>query len=268
MRLCLWVALLLTGLAVAAEDSKTVLVVTAHAEDYLLGAGGTLARLIDEGYTVSVVQVTNDEKNSAGLGPAETRRANEQEGAAAARLLGAKEVIHLGHKSGELGYISSTELRNEMFTLIRALKPRLLFIPDPYIHYDPERDHFYTGKMAEEAWGYSGGGTFSHELARAGLPGYSAPEIYYFAVRRPYWAGEGGEGKAQFRPVDITNTFERKVKALEALRTARTPGRAELEELAAAIGKKHGFRYGEEFNYVGVDRELPPHVRERAVDVR
>jgi LmbE family N-acetylglucosaminyl deacetylase len=103
------------------------------------------------------VQVTNDEKNSRGWGPAETIQANTAEAKAAAHLLGAHELLFLGHKAGELGYISSTELREEMFGLIRYFKPRVIFIPDPYIHYDPHRDHFYTGKMAEEAWGYSGG---------------------------------------------------------------------------------------------------------------
>ncbi len=246
-----------------------MLVVTAHAEDYLIGAGGTLAKLIEDGYTVRVVQVTNDEKSAANLSPAEARKASVEEGGQAARLLGVKEVVRLGHKSGELGYISSTELRDQIFTLIRYFKPRLIFIPDPYIHYDPERDHFYTGKMAEEAWGYSGGSTFNPELARVGLPGYGVPEVYYYAVRRPYRPGEGGEENARFRAVDISSTFERKATAVLALQAARPASRAFLEELAATIGKKHGFHYGEEFNYVGAEmgagKGLPEHVREHVV---
>ncbi|HYM11948.1 MAG TPA: PIG-L family deacetylase, partial [Bryobacterales bacterium] len=117
---------------ISPAENKTVLVVTAHAEDYLIGAGGTLAKLIGEGYTAHVVQVTNDEKNSEGLEPAETRKANVEEGDRAAKLLGVKEIVRLGHKSGELGYISSTELREEMFAMIRYFKPRIIIIPDPY----------------------------------------------------------------------------------------------------------------------------------------
>lgn len=281
-------------------NEKGVLVVTAHAEDYLIGGGGTLASLIDKGYTVTVVQVTNDEKNSSELGPAETRQANTEEGEQAAKLLGAREVINLGHKSGELGYMSSTELRNEIFGLIRYFRPLIIFIPDPYIHYDENRDHFYVGKMAEEGWGYSSGSTFNPDMARMGLRGYSVPEIYFYAVRRPYRPGEGGQGNASFRPVDITSTFERKVKAILALKTtnqlyatltyrrlsqAGRPSRllsrpdeastnalvrAYLEELAQTVGKKHGFRYGEEFNYVNMSggRGLPEHLRERAVPAR
>ncbi|HZT29969.1 MAG TPA: PIG-L family deacetylase [Bryobacteraceae bacterium] len=256
-------AVLLTVPAWAADQ---VLVVTAHAGDYLSGAGGTLARWIGEGAEVTVVQVTNDEKYSHGLGPAETQKANADGAHEAARRLGAREVLFLGHKSGELGYISSTELREEMFGLIRYFKPRIIVLPDPYIHYDPDRDHYYAGKMAEEAWGYSGGGTFGPELAREGLAPYGAPEVYYYAVARAYRPGEGGEGGAVFRSVDITATFSRKLEALDALRASpETPSREYLTALAEAIGKKHGFRYGEEFNHVGPRHGLPEEVLQRAV---
>jgi LmbE family N-acetylglucosaminyl deacetylase len=279
--------------ASAADMSRRVLVITAHAGDYLIGAGGMLSGLIDQGHEVTVVQVTNDEKNSDGLEPAETQKANQEEGRSAATLLGVRELIWLGHKSGELGYISSTELRSEIFGLIRYFKPQVIVIPDPYIHYDENRDHFYVGKMAEEAWGYSGGETFGPELQRMGLQPYGAPEVYYYATGRPYRPGEGGDEPARFRPVNVTATFDRKLKAILALRTTnrlyatQTRQRlmdaghldprlanlddnsinalvqAYLEELASTIGKKHGFRYGEEFNYVGVAQGLPEHVRDK-----
>ncbi len=293
-RICAGLIFCWATLGRAAELNRRILVITAHAEDYLIGAGGMLAGLIDQGREVTVIQVTNDEKNSDGLDPAETQKANREEGRQAARLLGAREVVGLGHKSGELGYISSTELRSEIFGLIRYFKPQVMVIPDPYIHYDENRDHFYVGKMAEEAWGYSGGGMFGPELERMGLQPYGAPEVYYYAIGRPYRPGEGGDEPARFRPVDISATFDRKLRAVLALRTTNRLYAAEtrqrladaghpeprlaqmndnsinalvrayLEELASTIGKKHGFWYGEEFNYVGVARGLPEHVLEKA----
>ena len=272
---------LLLSIAVAArgQENKRVLAITAQCGDYLVGGGGTIASLAGRGYEVTVIQVTNDEKNSLDLGPAETSKANMDEGRQAAKVLGAREVLFLGHKAGELGYISSTELRQELFGLIRYFKPRILFIPDPYLHYDENRDRFYAGKAAEEAWGYSGGGTFSPDLNRMGIRPYGAPEIYYYAAQRPYRPGEGGDEKAQFRPVDITAVFEKKLEAILTLKTtnrvyaSRTSRktspddfmRAYVEELASTIGRKHGFRYGEEFNYVGVEEGLPAHVKQRAV---
>ena len=40
--------------------------------------------------------------------------------------------------------------------------------------------------------------------------------------------------------------------------------RAFAEELAAEIGRKHGFRFGEEFNHLGARPLVPEHVREKA----
>jgi hypothetical protein len=99
-----------------------------------------------------------------------------------------------------------------------------------------------------------------------GLGPYGAPEIYYYAVARPYRPGEGGEGAAEFRPVDIGATFARKLQAISLLKTSpETPSPGFLTSLAETIGSKHGFRYGEEFNYVGVRTGLPEHVSARAV---
>ena len=256
---------------------------TAGPGDYLFGAGGLLAGFAAQGYEITAVQVANGEKDSEALGPAETIQANSAEASAAAKIAGVREVVALGHKSGELGYISSTEIRQELFGLIRFFRPRILVIPDPYIHYDEDRDRFYAGKAAEEAWGYSGGGTFSADLTRMGIRPYGAPEIYYYSAHRPYRPGEGGDEKAQFRAVDITPVFERKIQAILALKTAneayaarvrkRMPQlkanaadlvRAYIEELASVIGVRHGYKYAEEFNYVGVQQGLPEHVKQRA----
>jgi len=84
------------------------------------------AALINEGYTVNVVQVGNDEKNSVGLNPAQTRLANNRETQNAAHALGIKEVLILNHKSGELSQVSSNEIRNQLFALIRVYKPRIV----------------------------------------------------------------------------------------------------------------------------------------------
>jgi hypothetical protein len=99
-------------------------------------------------------------------------------------------------------------------------------------------------------------------------------------------------------PVDITATFQRKLEACLSLRTANRAyathvkqrlemigkpspllaaitdasidalARAWLEELGVTIGKKHGFTYGEEFNYHGLapgeTRPLAPWIMERA----
>src|SRR5260370_40153734 len=135
---------LLLPVAMLAQAQKSVLVVSAGSGDYLMAAGGTLAALIDQGYTVNVVQIGNDEKNSVGLSPAQTRLANNKETQNAARVLGIKEGVILNHKSGELSQVSSDEIRKQLFAPIRVYKPRIVFHPHPRIHYDADWAPFLT----------------------------------------------------------------------------------------------------------------------------
>jgi LmbE family N-acetylglucosaminyl deacetylase len=285
--------LLLLPLVITAQSQKSVLVITSTAGDYLMAAGGTLAMLIDQGYTVNVVQIGNDEKNSIGSSPAETRLANNRDGENAARILGIREVYLLNHKSGELGQVSSNEIRNQLFGLIRHYKPQIIFHPDPWIHYEPDWDQFFTARPAEE-FSYGSGRYVGEEFTKMGLPPVGVSETYYYAANRPYRPGEGGHNAAKFRPVNIDKFFNLKVAALEKLETANRryatqvkqrldlagkPSlllsaisretinaliRAYAEELAETIGQKHGFRYGEEFNYHGPGPRIPEHVREKA----
>lgn len=286
--------LLLVPLALLAQSTKNVLVVTAGAGDYLMSCGGTLANLIDQGYAIYVVQFGNDEKNSVGMTPAETRLANSDEGGLAARMLGVKEVVNLNHKSGELSQVSSNTLREEIIALVRLYKPQIIFHPDPWVHYEPDWDQYWVARATEE-YSYGGGAYFAPELTKLGFPGVGVRETYYYAAHRPYRPGEGGGKNAPFKAIDITTTFNRKVAAIQELRTAnhryavavkqrldlagkpspllaevneattRALVRAYAEELAEAIGKKHGFRYGEEFNYNGPGGgPIPEHVLEHA----
>lgn len=281
----------------AQPAGRSIVAISAGGGDYLRGAGGTLARFIEEGFQVYVIQVGNDEKNSVGLGPAETRLANNADAQRAAKVLGVTEIINLNNKSGELSQMSSNELRNQLSVLIRFYKPQKLFLPDPFVHYDPEWDQFWTGRAAEET-NYSNSGVFLAELTKIGVKGHSVPETYYYSARRAYRPGEGGHNGARLEAIDISKWFARKAAACRELRTANrayaefTKARLDeagrpsallktvdddsssalatalVEELAETIGTKHGFARGEEFNYhgsaPGEKRPVAPWIQERA----
>ncbi|MCP5120688.1 MAG: hypothetical protein GY953_58590 [bacterium] len=280
-------------LAQAEEQPGAVLVLTASSRDYLFGAGGTLARMIEEGRPVYVLVFGNEEKDSAGAGPAKTRLANNQEGERAAQVLGVKEVLNLGHKSGEFGQLSTSELRNQVMAMVRFWKPEIVFFPDWYIHYLDDKDIYWVGRMAEES-PYGGGSYFLQEMTYIGFTGYAAREYYFYSPNRPYRPREGGEGHATLKAVDITSTMERKRRAVRELKTSNhryaveTQQRLEMagrpssllaeltsaaveslakayaEDLAQAIGRKHGFRYAEEFNHLGRRSGIPAHILEKA----
>lgn len=269
----------------AADGPGAVLVVTPSMRDCLFGAGGTLARMAAEGRPVYIAVFGNEEKESVSLGPAETRLANNREGEGAAKIIGAREVINLGHKSGELGYLSSSELRNQVMALTRLYQPEILFFPDWYVHYQDDNDLYRVGRMAEES-PYGGSSYFLQELSYLGFAGRAARQYYFFVPYRPYRAREGGEGPATMKQVDLAQggLLERKLEAILACRTAnerwaddvrRRSGRAALKtadlvrafvtELAEAAGARHGLRYAEEFNHLRPVAGLPAHVREKAI---
>ena len=290
-------ALLLFGATLVAQPvpevpPKTggVLVFTAEARDYVFGAGATLAKFAAEGKPVTVIHFGNGEKVAPDAKPAEAGLIHRREAEAAAKALGVTETLFLGHKSGEIAYVSSSELRNQAITLIRFYKPEILFFPDWYVHYLRDDDNYRIGRMAEEA-PYGGGNYFLQEMTYMGLLGASARQYYFYSPYRPYRAREGGEGNAEFVGVDVSSFFDAKLKAavalesanqraleiaetrlagsssaLEKLRRDGAAGLAQafLTELAATIGGRHGYGLAEEFNHLGVSSGLPAHIRERA----
>lgn len=265
----------------AASAQGPVLVITPSARDAVMGAGGTLALMAQEGRPVYVVVFGNEEKASVKLGPAETRLANNAEGERALQAIGAKEVINLGHKSGELAQLSSSELRNQVMAMMRLYKPEILFFPDWYTHFLDDNDIYRVGRMAEEA-PYGGGSLFLQEMTYLGYPGAAARQYYFFSPYRPYREKEGGEGQAVMKQVDIGGSLDKKLSALAEMKTsneawadelARRSGReldpAELvrayaTEMAETVGSRHKMRYAEEFNHLRPVGGLPEHVRERA----
>ena len=301
MRRALFVLWLATLTSSGAERSKTIVVVTAGSGDYLFACAGTLANFIDEGFEVYVVQIGNDEKDSVGLGWPQTRLANVEDAKQAAEILGVSDTLYIDDKSGELGSLATNEIRNHISIMIRYWKPEKVFIPDPYVHYEPDWDQHFVGRAAEET-NYSNSGYFLPEAWKAGLEGHQPRETYYYATYRPYRRGEGGHRSAKFLGLDITENFDKKAAAIQALRnrnhryaihvkarlemagkptdllaeinesSTRALIRSYVKELAETIGAKHGFAYGEEFNYhgrpFGEEAPLPPWVEERAKPIR
>jgi LmbE family N-acetylglucosaminyl deacetylase len=269
---------------------KVVLVVTADAGDYILAAGGTIASMIDGGATTYLVRVTNDEKDSWNLSAEEAARRTSDESRQAARILGVKEVMSLGYRAGELGAVSPTELRDRIMFYVRLYKPDVLFLPNPYAHYVEVYDRFYTGQAAEEAKHAAALENFQPPFAVAGLKPHLVPELYYYAQpfdprrREP-------ESTATFAPqpkvMDISTTFDKKLRAAQALKTINYSMAMRIKQRLESTGRrlplldkadeasvqklveinvrklgeiaagKTNYKMGEEFEYAGEAYQIP-----------
>jgi bacillithiol biosynthesis deacetylase BshB1 len=154
----------------AARKAPTVeyLVVAPHPDDAELGMGGTMLRLLDEGRTVGLVDLTSGEPTPFGT-PAKRRK----ETAAATKVLGLTVRLNLGLKNRELE--ATLGHRRRLAEVYRRLRPRVIFIP---YWLDAHPDHMAATLLAEQA-------RFHAKLTKttmAGQPHYPSRVLYYYCT--------------------------------------------------------------------------------------
>ena len=280
---------------------KVLLALQAHSDDIPLSASGTVAKLIEEGYTGYLVRATNDDMGDAvGLGTpgtiAENALGNERDNAEIARVLGCKDHFDLDYGNHRMADVSLNEVICRIIFLIRLLKVDTVVCWDPWAHDEENPDHYMLARAVEAACWMAGRAHDYPEQFAAGLAPKTVQDKYYFA-RRPEIT----------RVVDITRQIDKKVDANRA-NVAKGPGghlgsklRAELadrhqrlpllgdddvtadrnyiKEFVLArnreLGKQYGVEYAEVFHYIrpgasGADRDprVETYLREHAVPIR
>ncbi len=251
---------------------KVLLAIQPHADDIPLFAAGTVAKLLDEGYTGHLVRVTNDDMTGPGT-ISEGSLANEKDNDQVARVLGLEKIFNLNYNNHWMDGVSRPELRLRFIFLIRLLKVDTVVCYDPWGHYEENPDHSVTAQCVEAACWMAGGSKDYPEHFAAGLEPHAVREKYYFA-RGPQLVN---------RVVDIGATIDRKVEANLA-NVAQGPAGRAGERLRASLaerqlklsvlgdddatanrqyvkefvlranrelGRTHGLEYAEAFHYVG-----------------
>jgi bacillithiol biosynthesis deacetylase BshB1 len=173
-----------------------VLGIAAHRDDLEIGAGGTLAKLVDLGYRVGALDLTAGEAGTRG--DAESR-AREAETSAA--ILGLVWRGCLDLPDAALDGRDRPALRR-VVEVIRQFRPTLLFAPY-WVTRHP--DHREASHLISDAIFFAGMRKFEAE----GEP-HRPDDVYFFMERYP------------FEPtviVDISTVFERKRQAILAYAT-------------------------------------------------
>src|SRR5262249_44689551 len=189
---------------------KVLLALQAHSDDIPLSASGTVAKLIEEGYTGYLVRATNDDMGDAiGLGTpgtiGENVVGNERDNAELARVLGCERHFDLNYSNHRMADVSLNEVISRIIFLIRLLKVDTVVCWDPWAHDEENPDH-YTLARAVEAACWMAGRTHDYpEQFAAGLAPKTVKEKYYYA-RRPEIT----------RVVDISKQIDTKVEANRA----------------------------------------------------
>ena len=214
------------------HTGKVLLALQAHSDDVPYSASGTVAKLIEEGYTGYLVRATNDDMGDApGLGTpgtiGENVLGNEHDNAEVARVLGCQKHFDLNYNNHRMADISLNELISRLIFLIRLLKVDTVVCWDPWAHDEENPDHYTLAKGVEAACWMAGRDHDYPEQFAAGLAPKEVMEKYYFA-RRPEIT----------RVVDITKQIDKKIETIRA-NVAKGGGGHNGSRLRAELAKRH-----------------------------
>jgi LmbE family N-acetylglucosaminyl deacetylase len=185
---------------------KTILSIAAHGDDAEFMAGGTLAKLTDEGHDLYMLIATDNDRGSYRLIAEELKRIARPEAEAAANVLGAKEVFMLGYRDGDLCEVPATVLRGQVMYYIRKLRADMIFCWDPFAPFENHPDHRVIAFAASDASLFSSMPLFHPEHLAEGLQPQRVTEWYWYS--KAHWQTN--------KHIDISMTMERKIRALFA----------------------------------------------------
>ena len=191
--------------------------------------GGSIARLVEQGHRVHLVDMTNGEPTPHGS--PEIRAA---ESAAAAKILGVQRT-QLGLKNREVVHDLSS--RHKLAAVIRQHRPEILFLPYPL---DAHPDHVAVTRIGEDA-------RFDAKLTKSdilGQPWHPKRIIYYFCTHL----------RLSFQPtfcLDVSAQMDKKMAAVAAYQSQFSGSNAVVPEMVRTLcgyfGGRIGTAYAEPF---------------------
>lgn len=217
-----------------------VLAVGAHPDDVEIGCGGTLASLVEQGYRVGILDLTDGEPTPNSPGP-EVRLA---EAKSAAVALGVQVRITLELPNRRL--FDSFEARVLVAKELRKYRPRIvLALGERTPLASP--DHWQAMQLTEAAVFYSR--LTKWDEAFDHLPVHTIAALYYYTLA--FRNLEPGMPGSPFI-VDISSTLEKKIAAIRCYATQFPPSKEHLFERVRAVnmqqGQAAGFTAGELFS--------------------
>jgi LmbE family N-acetylglucosaminyl deacetylase len=177
------------------HKGKVLLAIQPHSDDIPLYAGGTVAKLMDEGYTGYLLRTSDDSSGSY--------EGNKKDNEALAKFYGMEKAYDFLYKHHQMDAIQIQDMKGRLIFLFRLLKVDTIICYDPWEHYEENPDHIATAHAVEAARWMAGMGTDYPEHLDAGLRPHSPREVYYYA-RAPQRVN---------RIVDITNYMDKKVES-------------------------------------------------------
>ena len=214
-----------------------VIAVGAHPDDVEIACGGTLARLVRQGYRVGIVDLTDGEPTPRTSGP-EERLAEAQK---AAEALGVSTRVTLDLPNRKL--FDTFEARVKLATEFRKYRPQLVLgLGEKTPLASP--DHWQAMQITDAAVFYSRLTRWDDEFT--GLPPHTIPAQLYYTLVFHSTQPLSGSGEII---VDISDTLDAKLAAVRCYASQFPPEKEyiyqRIESSALRLGPTAGFAAGE-----------------------
>ena len=190
--------------------TKTALVISAHAADFVWRCGGAIALHADKGYDVTVVCLSFGERGESaklwkqeGMDLQTVKDARRDEAEAAATALGVHDLLCMD--LGDYPLVVNEDDKYALVDVIRKVQPEFMLSHSKYDPYNT--DHMYTtqialeARMIAQAWGHN-----------PGQKVLGAPQLYLF---EPHQTEQMGWKPDTF--LDITSVWDKKRAAMECM---------------------------------------------------
>ena len=187
----------------------TVMVVSAHAADFVWRAGGAIALYASRGCRVRVLCLSYGERGESeklwkqpGMTLEQVKKVRRGESELAAEMLGAEIRLF---DAGDYPLRPTSELVEELVQEFRQVQPTIVLthsLMDPY-----NGDHAETARLTMDARVYAQAAGYPSDAKKLG-----APPIFLFEPHQPEMC--------EFKPqvlLDITPVFDQKRKAMECM---------------------------------------------------
>jgi LmbE family N-acetylglucosaminyl deacetylase len=174
----------------------TIVVFSAHSDDFVIGAGGTIAKYTEEGKKVTAIIFTYGEKSHAWLKEKIVQKMRIEETFEAGKVINCKAHF-FNLKEGKFmeGY---KKIESKLLTLIEKEKPSKLFT---HSGEDPHPDHKSVHKITLDIY---------DKLKKK-------PEVYTYSV----WNPVSFKTEYPSMYIDISKTFSKKLEALKTFKSQK-----------------------------------------------
>jgi N-acetylglucosamine malate deacetylase 1 len=214
-----------------------VIAVGAHPDDVEIAVGGTLAKLVRQGYRVGIVDLTDGEPTPLSPGP-EVRLAEAKK---AAEILGVQVRLTLDLPNRQL--FDSFEARVELGKVFRKYRPKVVMgIADKTPMASP--DHWQAAQITDAGIFYSRLTKWDEYFDH--LPVHTIQKQLWYPLGFSSLQMPNGAGHFV---VDISDTFSVKLESIRAYQTQFPPNKQRVFKLVEGqntlLGTSAGFEAGE-----------------------